>query len=74
MTQVGRAADWTVAAAAVLSGQHPKKSKKNATQFSGRRSNYAHLGRANMPRVCKNNAKWAPIPEWRPQVSGTGVL
>ena len=57
MTQVGRAADWTVAAAAVLSGQHPKKSKKNATQFSGRRSNYAHLGRANMPRVCKNNAK-----------------
>ena len=35
MTQVGRAADWTVAAAAVLSGQYPEREQKKRHPFLG---------------------------------------
>ena len=48
MTQVGRAADWTVAAAAVLSGQYPEREQKKTPPVSGWRSNYAHLTEAKI--------------------------
>ena len=60
MTQVGRAADWTVAAAAVLSGQYPEREQKKTPPVSGWRSNYAHLTEVNLQpprhRIVNSNA------------------